>query len=105
MKQSVHSEEIKNTTKELRAKFIKQVWKYIDDAQKRPHSKREALETLAFDIFSLIDGCQLDTELPAFILAPLTGEQRGKWNYPNNSNVEISCDISNRLSDFFYDMK
>lgn len=103
MKQIVSSDSIEFTSKELRKKFIKQIYKYINEAQKRPHSKQESLETLAFEILSLIDGSQIDTELPAFILAPLTGEHQGE--YPNNSNVEIKCDISYGLSDIFHNMK
>ena len=108
------------TPKEVRKKFLKQVWKLVQYWNNFPNkTTEERLSGLAFSILAMLDGCStLDMlnqdflGLPAFIVVPDPSPDDKKYfinigenYYPENYFNPVSCNISGSLHEKFYKYK
>lgn len=92
---------------EVREEFLNYIINmidYLDGDNKK--STKEKLESLACSIFSALDGDI--TNLPSFVVAPLSGNEEKKYYisegenfYPDNTDLNIKCDIAGVLHGVF----
>ncbi len=94
------------TEDEIRGKFLRQCWDYIDYWEKQPgKTKREAMEGLVFSLLVILDGGTMN--LPGFVVAPNPHEtdkaylrDRGENWYPTAPKGGV--DIAGCLHELFH---
>lgn len=100
------------TAEEMRDMFLEQVWVYIDYWEKEEcHSKRQALEGLAFSILVILDG--ESAMLPGFMVMPNIGAGDPVYTGPDGNyfpaviknDLLSELDIAGSLHDTFFSFK
>jgi len=94
------------TENEVTERFLEHIWDYVRYWNGLDIDRSDKLEGLAFSILTAIDGGSLG--LPSFILAPSPHpddkefhQQNGERWFPENHNVNITCDIAGGLHELF----
>lgn len=97
------------TVEEMRARFLEQVWVYIDYwAKQEGHDKRGALEGLAFSMLVILDG--ESATLPGFMVLPAIGMGDPVYSGPDGNyfpavmtnEILSELDIAGALHDTFF---
>lgn len=95
------------TREELREHFIRHVWSLINYWDNVNDTSYEKLNGLVHSLLATIDGS--GSELPAFVLAPLSTEEDKQWliddgknYYPTRNADAVKCDIAGGLHEILY---